>query len=41
MRSKGKTMFLFHKMILKEEEFLEIIHAEKYISYKQKVSRYL
>ncbi len=32
---------IFHKIILDEEKFLETAHGEVYISFKQKVKRYL
>jgi len=35
------TMILFHRMILKEEKYLESLHGESYRAYKRKVGRYL
>jgi len=32
---------LIHKMILKEEKYLEALHGEKYLAYKKNVPRYL
>jgi protein-S-isoprenylcysteine O-methyltransferase Ste14 len=29
-----------HKMIMKEEEYLEALHGEKYLDYKNNVPRY-
>ncbi len=34
-------VFLFHKMILEEESYLENIHGEEYLNYKRKVKRYI
>ncbi len=34
------SVFFIHKMILKEEEYLEKIHRENYINYKKRVPRY-
>ncbi|NJO88868.1 MAG: isoprenylcysteine carboxylmethyltransferase family protein [Chloroflexia bacterium] len=33
-------VFLFHKMILEEENYLENMHGEDYLNYKRKVKRY-
>ena len=32
---------IFHKMILEEEKYLQVIHNTKYLDYKRKVNRYL
>lgn len=32
---------LIHAMILKEEEYLSVLHGDKYVHYKERVPRYL
>lgn len=34
------SVLSIHKMIIKEEKYLELLHGEKYIDYKNKVPRY-
>jgi protein-S-isoprenylcysteine O-methyltransferase Ste14 len=35
------SIIAIHKMILKEEKYLEALHGEKYLDYKKSVPRYL
>ncbi|MDP3684763.1 MAG: isoprenylcysteine carboxylmethyltransferase family protein [Ignavibacteria bacterium] len=39
--SSSFAIISIHKMILKEEKYLETIHGEKYLDYKNTVPRYL
>ncbi len=34
-------VFVFHKMILEEEKYLETVHGGSYLNYKKRVNRYL
>jgi protein-S-isoprenylcysteine O-methyltransferase Ste14 len=34
-------VFIFHRMILEEEKYLQSIHGDSYLDYKRKVNRYL
>ena len=35
------SFFSIHKMIMKEEKYLEALHGKKYLDYKKNVPRYL
>jgi protein-S-isoprenylcysteine O-methyltransferase Ste14 len=34
------SILLIHKMVIKEETFLESLHGDKYLKYKKEVARY-